>query len=181
MRLSVNGRGRRWQASTAIGAWRDFAELDLDSDAAIAGFVARFGDPAGDLEPRRDAVTKDWPALKSCLALFAQAWEPPDSDGISRITDDAARLLLTTELTVGIFKPFLKGDAIIPKIVQHGFALEFKTLGGFMIASASLHFVDRQQMRRCQVCRRWFPIRRRTARFCSAACIAQNARNLKHG
>ena len=37
----------QWQASTAIGAWRDFAELDLANDAAIDSFVARFGDPDG--------------------------------------------------------------------------------------------------------------------------------------
>ena len=85
-RLSARGRGRTWQASAAIGAWRDFAELDLANDAAIASFVAHFGDPAGVLQPGQDVVTQDWPALKTCLALIAQAWEPPGSDGISRVT-----------------------------------------------------------------------------------------------
>ena len=46
-RVSVRGHGRKWQASTAIGAWLDFAELDLESDAEISGFVGRFGDPEG--------------------------------------------------------------------------------------------------------------------------------------
>ena len=84
---------------------------------------------------------------------------------------------MATEITLSLTKPFLQPATILPKISRSGFELEFQNLGGFMIASAFDHFADEQPLRRCQVCTRWFPFKRGTARFCSIACSAQNARN----
>ena len=182
VRISTSGRGRRWQANTAIGAWRDFAELDLDKRCRHREFrrpLRRSGQrPAARPRRRHPGLAHS----ENCLALFAQAWDPPGSDGISRVTDDKARLLIAAEVAVGCLRTiFLGPDAIIPKIDPDGFELEFQNLGGFLLASAADHLVDRQPMRRCQVCSRWFPIRRTTARFCSAACTARNAREINHG
>ena len=175
------GHGRKWQASTAIGAWLDFAGLDVKNNKAIAAFIARFGDPASKLQPGQDVLTRDWATLRSCLAMIAQAWEPAGGDAISRVTDDPVRRLMATEVAEALYRPFLNPGALIPKIDRNGFGLEFQNLGGFMIASAVEHLVDRQPLRRCAVCSRWFPFRRATARFCSVACSAKNARNRKNG
>ena len=160
-RISTRGRGRKWQASTAIGAWRDFAELDLDNDAAIR-LRRPFRRSVSVLQPGRDVVTQDWSTLKTCLALFAQAWDParqPTASAASRTTRRGS--CSPPSLPRPSSSRSCVRRAIIPKIGRNGFELSSRTSAAFMIASAVDHFVDRQLLRRCQVCSRWFPIRRR--------------------
>ena len=100
--------------------------------------------------------------MKTCLAMFAQAWDPPAATASVASRTTRSGFCLPPRFTLDLVKPFLQSGAIVPKIDRNGFGVGFENLGAFLIASAFDHFIDKQPMRRCQVCTRWFPIRRST-------------------
>jgi hypothetical protein len=82
--------------------WRNFAEINLcsaDAETAVRDFVRRRGDPAGSFDRRAQAgeplvaEPSGWIPFNASLRVMVWAWSPPDATtGISRLTDDSARV-----------------------------------------------------------------------------------------
>jgi hypothetical protein len=171
--FTVPGDGRQWVTHAPMAFWRNFAELDLTSTKQALDFIARHGDPFGDLDRESRTGTNDrWPALKTALADIAQAWDPLDND-TSHISEDPHRRTLAQHALYELARPDKAGLGDIEVIAQgDALVLRAKTLQAFMIASASSALRRGIAMRICQYCGDWFELRRSDATFCSASCVA---------
>jgi hypothetical protein len=173
--IGTSGHGRAWTATTALGWWRDFAEIDLKDREQIETFLQRRGDPSSILAPGVVMNMDSWPLLQAVLQPLAGAWSTRN-DGIDRVAkgseghETALRHLANT-----------RADARVAtvRVGSRGFELHFQNLGDFMIGSAVDMLTRGAMMRRCEVCGSWFEIQRSTGRICSAACKTRKAKEGK--
>ncbi|MER8984215.1 hypothetical protein [Mesorhizobium sp. M0843] len=167
--IMTTGDGRQWSAREARGFWRSFPEVDVNDDAAKAGWVQRYGDPLGELAPSRPIGTTLWKNVALVLALFRDGWREPDQDGISHARKDSS-LQAEADLFVRgmdvrlIFEPNLR------------LAARCAHLHDYMLASAAFMLANKTPMRRCDQCGHWYGFQRRTGRFCSGECRSAAAR-----
>jgi hypothetical protein len=168
--LAASGRGRRWSATRPDGFWRDFTELELADTEAVTAFVRRRGDPDGLLDASTETHTGHWYNLRTVLGTAAQAWEPADAAGISRLTADRGRLEYANFFVRNPDYPVVKDLEPVPDPAGPGFAFRARTLAAFMTASAASALERRIAFRRCDHCRSWFEANRKDARFCSGSC-----------
>jgi hypothetical protein len=167
--LAASGHGRRWSATRPQGFWRDFTELDPADAEAVTAFVRRRGDPDGLLDASTETHTGYWYNLYSVLCTAAQAWEPEDAAGISRLTTERDRLQYAN-LFVRNLEYVAKDLEPVLDPAGPGFAFRARTLAAFMTASAASALERHIAFRRCDHCRSWFEVNRKDARFCSGSC-----------
>ena len=91
--IETSGKGRPYDVTHAEAWWRDFAELPIDDERRVLSFLARRGDPFGQLAPDGKQIsTYHWLGLKAVLEQAAAAWDPqPDETGVSRFRPENAR------------------------------------------------------------------------------------------
>lgn len=181
-----SGNGTLWRPEVVDGSWRDLATLPLDSPLGCQTFVAKRGDPAGELPQARrpnipaiapdtvkrpSVVSSQWHGLQEALQGALVAWGPIDDVmGVSHFLpgrrSEANRFLLqhpaaTTALT-----------QISVVAVDDALVLQANTLAAFLITSAVLAIEGGQAMTKCRQCGSWFSIRRpaREPAYCSATC-----------
>jgi hypothetical protein len=185
--LRSTAKGRPWSTRRPMGFWRNFAAIDsiAGDPAEVVRFVSRHGDPSGALNNAHAAgeplvtETSSWFQFIFWLARAAAAWDPPDAEGISRRSDDAARLA-EAWTGVGLLAPLdlpkPPGNAeyvITTRAVGKGpFVIQAKTLRMFMVLSAGAMLDAATPMRTCNYCGDWFDVRRKGAGYCSPACQA---------
>jgi hypothetical protein len=170
--VAASGRGRAWETDTALGFWRDFAELPLDDGDAVVAFIRRYGDPYGALDRGEAMHTGHWKNLKALIGTAASAWEPAGPDGVSQVATDPKRLKLAEWFLRDNPAPVMKD--VEPMLDPHGphIVVRAKSLATFMCLSALSAVARRVPMRRCQHCGAWLELNRRDSRFCSGACRA---------
>src|SRR5262245_47679747 len=174
--LAATGKGRAWSTMHPQAFWRDFAEelLYYDNEARVLAFVRRRGDPYGEINRKGGtADTAKWMALTSYLFQLAQAWDPEDDDGVSRRSNDAARL----NPALAFWRQFVLPDYVRADLEPDPdggaeVVLRAKTLGSFMALSAGSALARAIPMRRCQHCTSWLEAPRKDIRFCSGSCRA---------
>jgi hypothetical protein len=179
--IETTGKGRDYFVTHAEAWWRDLADLSLDDERRVLSFLARRGDPFGQLAPDGKQIsTHQWLGLKAVLGQAAGAWDPwPDETGVSRFRPDmleiAERFLLnlkaewTSQLSVVY-------QGLLP-------VLSTKVLAAYMCAAAAASLRAGLDMRRCDYCSSWFTLHYANARQCSASCRAArfNQRRSPHG
>ena len=174
--IATTGDGREWTTRTAMGFWKNFAELDMESDTAIAFFCRQHGDPHGALTPTTPIHTYRWLPIQTILGLFAEAWQAPDENGISRASPDAPTSIagrFVAEHNGGYFS-----NVRVCVDREAGLAIETTNLAEFMIASATSQLFRKAPLHRCDNCGDWHEFARVTLKTCSAACrIALSRRN----
>ena len=175
----ASGDGQQWDADRPMAFWRNFAAIDLTDPAEALRFIARHGDPFGylDREPARPnlppAGNHPWPALMDALDRIADAWDPPDPNDISFISDDRGRLEVAQRALRELAPPDESG---LPEVewIAHGRGLvpRAQTLRAFMVASAASALRRGVAMKKCAYCADWFELRRTDAFYCSGSCQA---------
>lgn len=171
--FEASGDGRQWTVHRPMAFWRNFAELDLTGVAWAVSFIARHGDPFGELERDRAGSTEHWPALKTALEGIAQAWEPS-----GRISNDPARRLTAREALYELARPDKTGLADIELVANEDRLVpRARTLRAFMIASAASALERGITMRVCQYCLDYFELRKSSALYCSGSCQAAGYHN----
>jgi hypothetical protein len=169
--IETTGKGQPWSTKRAQGFWRTFAEMDLENDEAMTGFVARYGDPDCALSPKTPVHTYYWRRLQGLLKPFARAWEQPDPDGFSQFAASESNPAYFAELNEKHFK-----DVSVVPDPETGFALHFKNLGDYLIGSALEMARNKPLLHRCDYCGHWHEAARRSARYCSSTCRTQHKR-----
>lgn len=181
--IETTGKGRPYSVTHAEAWWRDFADLPLDDERRVLSFLARRGDPFGQLAPNGKQIsTRDWFGLKGVFGHAAGAWDPwPDQTGVSRFRPDmleiAERFLhppnLGTDWTSQLSVVY---QGLVP-------VLSTKVLAAYMCAAAAATLRAGLDMRRCDYCSSWFTLHYANARQCSASCRAArfNQRRSPHG
>jgi len=179
--IETTGNGRPYSVTHAEAWWRDLADLSIDDERRVLSFLARRGDPFGELAPDGKQIsTHLWLGLKAKLGLAAAAWDPlRDETGVSRFRPEmleaAERFLLdvgaewTDQLSVVY-------QGLLP-------VLRAKVLVAYMTAAAAASLRAGLDMRRCDYCSSWFTLHYANARQCSASCRAArfNNRRSPHG
>jgi hypothetical protein len=176
----ARGDGQRWDADRPMAFWRNFAAIDLTDTAEALRFIARHGDPLGylDREPGRPdlprgGTSQPWLALMDALDRIADAWDPPDPNDISFISDDRGRLEGAQRALLELAPPDESG---LPEVewIAHGRGLvpRAQTLRAFMVASAASALRRGVAMKKCAYCADWFELRRTDAFYCSGSCQA---------
>jgi len=127
----------------------------------------RYGDPTDLLNLRGASHTELWVNQQDLLGEAARAWEPLDEKGVSRRTDDEARLALSRRF-LGDF--VLREVQLVQDRTTGGLVPQAKTLIAYMLASAAMMIEAATPMRRCEWCGHWFGIADVRARFCSVSC-----------
>jgi hypothetical protein len=179
--IETSGNGRSYSVTHAEAWWRDFADLPIDYEPRVLSFLARRGDPFGELTPDGKQIsTHHWLGLKAVFRQAAAAWNPrPDGTGVSRFRPEmleiAERFLLNfgSEWT-GQLSVVYRG--LLP-------VLSAKVLAAYMCAAAAASLRAGLDMRRCDYCNSWFTLHYANARQCSASCRAArfNKRRSPHG
>jgi len=184
--LKASGKGRLWSTDRPLAFWRNFSALDPTDDEAaplVQGFVARHGDPDGELD-RRAAAGKSitgntlaWPPLILALNSVAAAWDAPDLSGVSRMTSDRDRLAAADKSLRRLLPSDPDGDRDISQEIEiayaaQGLTLRPQSLRAFMVLSAAYARERGIAMRRCAYCDDWFELRRSDAFYCSGSCQA---------
>jgi hypothetical protein len=179
--IETTGNGRPYSVTHAEAWWRDLADLPIDDERRVLSFLARRGDPFGELAPDGKQIsTHHWLSLKTVLRQAARAWSPlQDETGVSRFHPEmlevAERFLLNfgTEWT-GQLSVVYQG--LVP-------VLSAKVLAAYMCAAAAASLRAGLDMRRCDYCNSWFTLHYANARQCSASCRAArfNNRRSPHG
>ena len=179
--IETSGNGRSYSVTHAEAWWRDFADLLPDHEESVLSFLARRGDPFGELAPDGKQIsTYHWFGLKAALRAAATAWSPLDKTGVSRFRPDALDIagrflhsFTTDEWTSQLSVVY---EGLIP-------VLRAKVLAAYMLAAAAASLRARLDMRRCNYCNSWFTLHYATARQCSASCRAAsfNKRSSPHG
>jgi len=173
MLTAPSGHGRPWQADAPEAFWRDFAALNLSSDAdGMVAFVRRRGDPEGLLNrPGASADSGRWRTpLHNGLRYFAACWTEADEQGVSHCNRDPHDAVEWWQLR--LFPAISPQIELIPAEGGTGLALYARALGAFMALSAASALERKIQMRRCRHCDSWFELRRKDMLFCSATCRA---------
>jgi hypothetical protein len=178
--IEAPGGGRSSEATEPQAFWRNFAALDfIGGDGAdVLRFVQRHGDPFGTVVAgSRTFDTLNWIPVAAELKKVAQAWEPPDKDGVSKPTCEVSRLHLATNNLRRALSDVTDAFTVITDKTGLELVRRADTLHAFMVASAASAFRRRIAMRQCayEGCRDWFEARRRDARFCSDSCRASYA------
>jgi hypothetical protein len=179
--IETTGKGRRYDVTHAEAWWRDLADLSIDDERRVLSFLARRGDPFGELAPDGKQIsTHQWLGLKAVFGQAAAVWAPlPDETGVSRFRPEmleiAERFLhnFGTEWTSQL------------SVVYRGLlpVLSAKILAAYMCAAAAASLRAGLDMRRCDYCSSWFTLHYANARQCSASCRAArfNNRRSPHG
>ena len=176
----ASGDGQQWDADRPMAFWRNFAAIDLTDPAEALRFIARHGDPFGYLDrkpaglsPPPAGTNQLWPALMYALDRIAHAWDPPDPNHISFISDDRGRLGVAQRALRELAPPYESG---LPEVewIAHGRGLvpRAQTLRAFMVASAASALRRGVAMKKCAYCADWFELRRTDAFYCSGSCQA---------
>jgi hypothetical protein len=176
----ASGDGQQWDADRPMAFWRNFAAIDLTDPAEALRFIARHGDPFGYLDrkpaglsPPPAGTNQPWLALMDALDRIADAWEPPDPNDISFISDDRGRLQVAQRALRELAPPDESG---LPGVewIAHGRGLvpRAQTLRAFMVASAASALRRGVAMKKCAYCADWFELRRTDAFYCSGSCQA---------
>ena len=179
--IETTGQGRSYSVTHAEAWWRDLADLPLDDEGRVLSFLARRGDPFGELAPDGKQISTFplWFGLKAALRLAAGAWGPRDEAGVSRFrperleTAEQFQLNLWTEWTNQLSVVY---QGLVP-------VLSTKILAAYMCAAAAASLRAGLDMRRCDYCSSWFTLHYANARQCSASCRAArfNNRRSPHG
>ena len=181
--FEASGGGQQWDADRPMGFWRNFAAINLTDTTEGLQFIARHGDPFGHLDrdsarpnrPNRPpaSTNQPWPALIDALDQIADAWDPPDLNNISFISDDRGRLEVAQRALRELAPPDERG---LPEVewIAHGRGLvpRAQTLKAFMVASAASALRRGVAMKQCAYCDDWFELKRRDAFYCSGSCQA---------
>jgi hypothetical protein len=185
--LEVSGAGQEWHATRPLAFWRNFSAIPLTSreeaTAPVLRFLARHGDPTGQLERRAAAgetletETRSWISLTRRLRQVALAWNEADALGISSISDDAQRLAAADQALRLLLPEGRDGEREIVREIEtvygeHGSTARPLTLRAFMVASAANARERRISMRVCAYCADWLEIRRSDQVYCSGSCQA---------
>src|SRR6516165_10647291 len=178
----ASGDGQQWDTDRPLMFWRSFIEIDLSHTGEALHFVARHGDPFGQLDQERARLypppfgtNRLWPDLGATFGKIAQAWEPLDPNGISFISDNPERLEVAQRALRELAPPgpHEKGLEDIEWIAQgRGLVPRARTLRAFMIASAASALRRGVAMKKCAYCGDWFELRRTDAFYCSGSCQA---------
>jgi hypothetical protein len=179
--IETSGNGRSYSVTHAEGWWRDFAELSIDDERRVLSFLARRGDPFGELAPDGKQISSHhWLGPMASLRHAAAGWDPwLDETGVSKFRPErleiAARFLrsVPTEWTEQLSVTY---EGLIP-------VLSARTLAIYMCAAAAAALRAGLDMRRCDYCHSWFTLHYSNARQCSASCRAArfNNRRSPHG
>ena len=136
-------------------------------------FLGKHGDPFGALLHQKMTDTTSWIRAAFELRQVAQAWGPPDADGLRHLTKEADRLYEARETlramvrtSAGLFD-FVPDPTTGLELVKRA-----KTLHGFMMMSAASAFRRGALLRMCRQCADVFEPGRSDAKFCSASCRA---------
>src|SRR5262249_27754661 len=150
------------------------AAIDLTDTAEALRFIARHGDPLGDLDRGERASTNaPWFAVMDALDRIADAWAPLDRNGISFSSDDRDRLEVAQRALRELAPPDENGLQGIEWIAHgRGLVPRAQNLQSFMVASAASALRRGIAMRRCRYCVDWFELRRSDATYCSGSCQA---------
>ena len=163
--------------------WRDLAEIEFDDERSALSFLARRGDPFGELAPGKPIALFHWAPLIARLQQAASAWEPvgpvKDAFAVSAIrpreqcaTAERFHISLPADWTTQLSVTY---DGLVP-------VLRAKMLAAYCIAAAAVSLRQRRPMRRCLFCASWFTIHHAGAEFCSPSCraSAHNGRTSPH-
>jgi hypothetical protein len=182
--FAAGGDGQSWHTYQPLAFWRSFAEIEFDYTAEAKErarrFIARHGDPLGDLDSRRVGTNANWPALTDALYSIAQAWDPPDPSKTSFMSNDPERIAAAQAALYELARPDQQGLLDIEWIAQESALVpRAKTLRAFMIASAASALRRGIAMRICALCGDWFELRRADAVYCSGSCQAADYKKQK--
>lgn len=187
--IKTTGRGRKSQWDDTRAFWRNFAHLNIHSEADVLDFVKRRGDPFGHLSAENTQTdTGQWEELVHYLRPLHHLWSKPDEEtGESHIVANQNAITSAMEHLTD-WKEFTR--SVQPNLYidredgQFKTMLRTTTLAGFMMANAMLQTQARATMVRCAHCADYFTISRK-ARFCSASCRAlystANVKGRTHG
>ena len=169
---TTTGDGRLWSERAPRGFWRSFSEVDCDNDAAVAGWLQRYGDPKSVLTTDHPVDISGWPLLAGVLTVFGRGWGERDRNGIALVREDAnlqaqADLIMRHVDIRFVIEPNLTPAAYCDRLQD------------YLIGSATFMLVRKVPMRRCDHCQHWFGLQRRTARFCSDECRSAASRARK--
>jgi hypothetical protein len=181
--IDTSGNGRSYQMQYAEGWWRDLTEVEIVNEQNALSFLARRGDPFGELAPGKPIALIRWVELILCLRQAASAWESVwDSSTVSTIRPREHEQCVFAEQ----FYRNLPADwTELLSVTYDGLVpvLRAKTLAAYCIAAAATALRQRLPMRRCAYCFSWFTIHHAGAEFCSPSCraSAHNGRTSPHG
>ncbi len=172
--IVTTGTGREYELHGAWGFWRNFSFLKADDEAAVLDFVRRRGCPFGDLGPDKPTDSGDWPSVSTSLEPLAVLWDPPDADGVSRISvEDKQRIAAIESLFTSLLsRQDIKFNIQIDGAGHIRTLMKANSLAGFMRASAMFHLQGKTEMSVCAQCGDWFGIQRQGTKFCSPSCRA---------
>jgi hypothetical protein len=179
--VDASGNGRSYQMQHAEGWWRDLAELRTTDERQVLSFLARRGDPFGELKPGNPIRPVWWDSLITQLRQAAHAWEP-----ITRLTDIST--LRPDEPSYEMAKSFLvalpRGWTAHLEVTYDGLipVLRAKVLAAYLTAAAAVSLRQRLPMRRCIYCASWFTLHHTGAEYCTPSCRASayNGRTSPH-
>jgi hypothetical protein len=180
--IETTGNGRPYSVTHAEAWWRDLAEISLDDERRVLSFLARRGDPFGQLAPGGKQIsTHQWLGLKGVLGQAAAAWNPQlDETGVSRFRPEmleiAGRFLHGIKTDEWRSQLSVEYRGLLP-------VLRANRLLTYMLAAAAASLRAGLDMRRCDYCSSWFTLHYANARQCSASCRAArfNKRSSPHG
>jgi hypothetical protein len=178
--IDTSGSGRRYQVQHAEAWWRDLAEVKIDDEKRALSFLARRGDPFGELAPGKPIALFHWEGLIVRLRQAASAWEPVwDASTVSTIRPheqctaaEQFHISLPADWTAQLSVTY---DGLVP-------VLRAKVLAAYLTAAAATALRQRLPMRRCAYCFSWFTLHYASARHCSPSCRAaeHNKRTSPH-
>jgi hypothetical protein len=182
--------GEGWRTDRPHGVWRSVGELVLPGNEggfgeSVLGLVKRYG-AIDNRSPGPDGrfETGPWLDLMCYLRDIAEAWDPPDRDGVSHLTLEAWRLDRAKHWLVSFLLPAALADShlvthagpvIVPRrFNSHADGLDLqpqaRSLRTYLVLSANSMFKRRAPMRTCNHCSVWFAPARVDQRFCSPYC-----------
>jgi hypothetical protein len=181
--LKASGKGKAYKAETAQAWWRNFAELNLDSEADVVGFVQRHGDPFDELGKAGFADTSRWAEIQEPLKTAAAYWSPeiprPGGYGISTGTTPERRKAALSALAYSEwfnakvrFEPAFDG-------VDFTFRAVAGSLAAYMVLSALIQVKSKVSMSACLNCADWYEVQRLGSKFCTPSCRAIYSKNKK--
>ena len=195
--FTATGKARAWSTDRPLGFWRNFSAIEVpdpkvqgtvvnpDTEQPFELFVARHGDPTGQLDRRAAASqpvisnTFSWGPLVAALRQVAVAWDAPDDLGVSAITKDRDRLAAADKALGWLLPADPDGDHEIAREIKlqytaQGITLVPQTLRAFMVISAASARERGIDMRRCAYCADWFELHCDGATYCSPSCQASH-------
>jgi hypothetical protein len=180
--IDTSGHGRRYRVRYAEAWWRDLSEVLIEDEQRALSFLARRGDPFGELAPGKPIALFYWEGLILRLQQAASAWETVrdwETSTVSAFRPE--RCAFAEQFHTSLPADWLEQlsvtyDGVVP-------VLRAKMLFAYLIAAAATALRQRLPMRRCAYCYSWFTLHYAAARHCSPSCRAaeHNKRTSPHG